>query len=210
MHYETVRLVILSAMTRMPEGRRGAIRSEAARIAILRATAGQVAERGWDQLTIEGIAAAAGVGKQTIYRWWPSRSALIADCLLEGMLLPEYFLPPDTGDVRADLVVWIDAILGFAEDPRSAELFRSLIAAAAEDEQVGIRLSEALGIPSDLSRRLETAQAAGELAADAPIREIGDALVGAVILRVMARDAADPDFAQRLVDALLRGFMSPD
>ena len=57
-------------------------------VAILDATARLFAERGYDHLTIEGIAAEADVGKQTIYRWWPSKGALVADCLLEGMLLP--------------------------------------------------------------------------------------------------------------------------
>jgi AcrR family transcriptional regulator len=184
-------------------GQRGATRSETARIAILEATAAQFTERGWDHLTIEGIAAAAGVGKQTIYRWWRSKSALVAECLLEGLLLPASFLPVDTGDVRADLTAWLDAILRFAEDPRTAELFRSLVAAAAEDEQVGHQLSDALGTPSSLQTRLESARAAGDLRPDAPLRELGDALVGAVIVRVIGRTTHHDEAAGLLVSAIL-------
>jgi AcrR family transcriptional regulator len=65
----------------------GTKRSEAARTAILNATARQFAERGWEQLSIEGIAADADVGKQTIYRWWSSKSAFVAECLLERLVL---------------------------------------------------------------------------------------------------------------------------
>ena len=53
---------------------RGRPRSETARKAVLRAALRLVAAHGYRALTIEGIAAAAGVGKQTIYRWWPSKA----------------------------------------------------------------------------------------------------------------------------------------
>ena len=48
-------------------------RSEKSRVAIVRATRDLLLERGFDKLSIEAVAARAGVGKQTIYRWWPSR-----------------------------------------------------------------------------------------------------------------------------------------
>jgi len=187
----------------MAEGRRGALRSETARVSILRATASQFAERGWEHLSIEGIAAEAEVGKQTIYRWWRSKAALVAECLLEGLLLPEAFLPADTGDVRADLTAWIEAILRFADDPRSAALFRSLIAAAAEDEDVGVRLRDALGASSALAARLDAARSDGELAPGVSIAVVGEALVGAIILRVIVREAAPPELPRQLVDVVL-------
>ncbi len=58
-------------------------RSEKSRTAIVTATRELLLERGFDGLTIEAVAARAGVGKQTIYRWWPSRPALVADVMLE-------------------------------------------------------------------------------------------------------------------------------
>jgi AcrR family transcriptional regulator len=54
------------------EHRTGRVRSEAAREAILSATVRLIHARGYDHLTIEGVAKEAHVGKQTIYRWWPS------------------------------------------------------------------------------------------------------------------------------------------
>src|SRR5215213_4705504 len=58
-------------------------RSEKSRVAIITATRELLLERGFDGTSIEAVAARAGVGKQTIYRWWPSRPALVADVLLE-------------------------------------------------------------------------------------------------------------------------------
>src|SRR5690349_5044998 len=80
-------------------------RSERSRVAIIEATRALLLDRGFDGLSIEAVAARAGVGKQTIYRWWPSRPALVADVLLEDAdkILATM---PHTDDVTADLVAW--------------------------------------------------------------------------------------------------------
>ncbi|MET0736530.1 MAG: TetR/AcrR family transcriptional regulator [Microbacterium sp.] len=187
----------------MTTGRRGAVRSEAARTAILEATARLFAARGYDHLTIEGIAAEAGVSKQTIYRWWPNRGALIAECLLEGLLIPGRLLPQDSGDLRADLVQWLRDIFATAGGPDGEGLLRSLIAAAAESADVGRRLHEALGAGSLLADRMDSAVASGQLHTDAPVQEISEAIVGAVLLRALSREPTTDDAAERLVDAVL-------
>jgi len=185
------------------ERRRGAARSETARLAILRATAHQFAERGYDHLTMEGIAAEAGVGKQTIYRWWPAKGALVAECLLEGLLLPDRFLPPDTGDLRADLTAWLADVLAFIDDSRNEALLRSLLAAATENAEVGRRLDESVFAGSALMTRLEAAVEASDLRPGAPIAEIIEALVGALVFRVLTRTPTSPGLAERLVDAVV-------
>lgn len=184
-------------------GRRGAPRSETARLAILDATAALFAERGYDHLSIEGIAARAGVGKQTVYRWWPGKSALIADCLLEGMLLPDRFVVPDTGDLRADLTAWLQAVEGVIQSPGGQGLFRSLIAAATENEDVGRRLREALADPRLFSTRLQEAREAGELRGDLPIEEVSETVIGALVFRMLARTPSEDGYAERLVDLVL-------
>lgn len=173
------------------ERRPGAVRSEKSRLAILAAAARQFADRGYDHLTIEGIAAEAGVGKQTIYRWWPSKSALIAECLVEGMLIPVPMSPPSTGDQSADLLAWVRGILDFL--PGNESLLRSLVAAAAEDADVAHRLNERLGIlPADGSDPA------------VPV-ELVEALIGAIVVRSLRRGEFDQGFAERLVALVLRG-----
>ena len=185
------------------EHRGGPVRSEAARIAILDATARLFEIRGYDHLTMEGIAAEAHVGKQTIYRWWPSKGALVADCLLEGRLFRDGFSPADTGDLRADLTAWLRGILGFVDREGGVTMVHSLIAAAGDHPSVGSRLSEQLGANRLLHARLESAVAAGQLSPDRPLEELGDAFVGAVVLRALSRAPADAAVAARLVDAVL-------
>ncbi|CAM5684673.1 hypothetical protein SRIMM317S_03433 [Streptomyces rimosus subsp. rimosus] len=77
-------------------------RSERSRRAIYDAALALVGEVGYNKLTIEGIAARAGVGKQTIYRWWPSKAAVLLDAFTQDVEGYEAGMP-DTGDLAADL-----------------------------------------------------------------------------------------------------------
>jgi AcrR family transcriptional regulator len=80
----------------------GRPRSESSRRAILDATVALLEEGGWAALTVEGVAARAGVGKQTIYRWYDGDlGRVVVDAYVDvsDVRVP----PPDTGSVRADL-----------------------------------------------------------------------------------------------------------
>ncbi len=113
-------------------------RSEAARLAVLNATDDLLVEQGFEGLTIEGIAAAAGVAKQTIYRWWKSKVDILFDNLVldatTGLAWPAQ-TPSDVADLRAYIHRFADflgaapagkvlqALLGHAQlDARTAEL----------------------------------------------------------------------------------------
>ena len=102
----------------MNEHRAGPVRSAAAREAILDRDGTISRRQGYDQLTIEGIAKEAGVGKQTIYRWWRSRGALIAECLTEAVSFRLDLAAPDTGDLGRGRR-GVD--LARARDPRDAQ-----------------------------------------------------------------------------------------
>lgn len=187
----------------MSAHRQGPVRSEAARVAILQATARIFQSRGYDHLTMEGIAGEAGVGKQTIYRWWPSKGAVVADCLLDGLLFPEQFALPNTGNLREDLAAWLRNIFGVLEHPSGEMLMRSLIAAAAENADVGLRLYESLGTASSLNARLSEAVIRSELHSDTPVEQVGEALAGAVVLRALSRLPTPAGLPEQLVDAVL-------
>src|ERR1700761_3428475 len=83
-----------------PKGRAPHRRNEQARIAVLHAADDLLAERGFAGVTIEGIAARAGVAKQTIYRWWPSKVEVLRDPLIEAS--GESRGRPETGSAIED------------------------------------------------------------------------------------------------------------
>ena len=193
----------MSELAPSPPHRRGAHRSETARVAILEATARLFAERGYEHLSIEGIAAAAKVGKQTIYRWWPTKSDLVADCLLQGLLIPARLSIPDSGDLAADLEEWLLRVFAVIDTPSGRGVLVSLIAAATSNDQIGARLRDSLGADESLEERMRAGIAAGQLGSDALVEELSEALVGAVILKALSgRPIVDAD-AARLVRALV-------
>jgi len=191
------------AVSAHASARTGRPRSEDTRMAILTATAHQVVAYGFDHLTVEGVAAEAGVGKQTIYRWWRAKSALVADCLVEGLLLSELFVPEDSGDLRADVTTWLDNIVAFLHRPGNSGLMRSLILAAGDNPDVAVGISERLGLWQMLGERFGAAAAAGQLPAGTPLMELGDALLGAIVLRELRGAEDDAAFTGRLVELLI-------
>ena len=80
--------------------RPGRPRSEETRRAILTAAIDELTERGYSQLSVEGIAARAGAGKQTIYRWWSSKADVVLDALLDAAA--SAIAVPDQGSLDAD------------------------------------------------------------------------------------------------------------
>ncbi|MDR2253728.1 MAG: TetR/AcrR family transcriptional regulator [Bifidobacteriaceae bacterium] len=187
----------------MTSHREGPLRSEAARLAILQATARQFAAQGYDQVTIEGVAAEARVGKQTIYRWWDSKSALVAEALLDGLIAPAVWTPPDTGDIRADLEAWLAAVFALLAEPGNASFARSIVAAAVENEQVGRHIHDALGTGNLFQARLEKAVADGQIDPGRPLREMTEALAGFLVLHTLERAENSSDLPRRAVAAIL-------
>ena len=154
----------------MPQTRNApnsARRSEKSRRAILTAALDLVEESGYAKLSIEGIAARAGAGKQTIYRWWPSKGAVLLDALLalsesqEG----EVMSLPDTGDLEADLKQILRATVEQLNDPRYDQPMRALSTEILRDPALAAVRAELLDDPLTALRqqRLRSAQQAGEL-----------------------------------------------
>jgi len=183
---------------------RGAARSEAAHAAILASVASLVDRVGYDAVTIEGIAAEAGVSKQTIYRWYPSKSAIIAEALVEGRLLGEDFTIPDTGDTAADIAAWLEHVLTFLASRNHAALLSSLVAASVDSPEIGLRISERLGLGGPtIAERVQRATDAGELSPVLSPDQIDQLIVGVIMMRALGRNPYEQGEARRLVGALL-------
>ncbi|MFI6316221.1 TetR/AcrR family transcriptional regulator [Nonomuraea sp. NPDC050556] len=111
----------------------GRRRNEEARRAILEAAVDLLSGGPGDgTVSVDAIAAAAGVGKQTIYRWWPSKGAMLLDALAE---YAEAEVPaPDTGTLAGDLEAFLTATFRLGARPATAALLRKIAAEAQQDE----------------------------------------------------------------------------
>jgi AcrR family transcriptional regulator len=187
-------------------------RSEAARVAVLEAADDLLVERGFAGVTIEGIAARAGVAKQTIYRWWTSKTAILFDALLTDAA--EHFTPPDHGDLGSDLRDHLRQIATFLTGTDAGVVCRALAGQAQHDPAVATRFqSDFVGPQRERDREpFLRAQRRGELSQVEDIDLAVDQLVGPIYYRVLVTgQAVPPQFTDALVHRYLaqtRGALS--
>jgi AcrR family transcriptional regulator len=196
----------MTAEARRPHtGRR---RNEAARQAILDAAVDLLRRTDDTPVTIDTIAAAAGVGKQTIYRWWPSKGAVLLDALAgrAGADIPV----PDTGTLRGDLEAFLRATFRAAGNPHTASALRHTMAEAQRDPHSREHMRDFLaGRRRVLSSLLERARDRGETAPAADLDLIVDQAYGVLWYRVLAGhtplDDAQATALARALSAQARG-----
>jgi AcrR family transcriptional regulator len=186
--------------------RPGRPRSPEAHAAILSAALELAVEGGLRGLSMEAIAARAGVGKATIYRRWKSKEALFAEALGSIALNPEV---PDTGSARGDFEVVSGAAVGRMA-PQAFRVLPRLMADAADDPELLEALHAAMlrprraAIATILRRGIER----GELRADIDIEVVSDMLIGPMIARVLT-SGGDPraieGLPMRIWDTLASG-----
>jgi AcrR family transcriptional regulator len=189
----------------------GRRRNEAARDAILDAAFRLLSSPGTEVMTIDAIAAEAGVGRQTIYRWWPSKGAVVADALVRhaGFAVPER----DTGSFTGDLAAFFTDSFAGLENEGYADRLRQIVAEAQHDEHVARVLGDFTAVRrAALRALLERGAAAGELTADADLDMLVDMAYGVLYYRLLVRHAPlDAQAARSLAAELSRapGFPVP-
>jgi AcrR family transcriptional regulator len=186
----------------VPERRRRNLRSHQA---ILAATAELLAEVGYTALTIEGVAARAGVGKATVYRWWPSKGALVIEAMSAELAMPPF---PETGDLREDLLtVGRSIVQTFAHSPAGV-VIPALAADLMRDPDMAEQFRDRMIRPrrAAVTRILRRAADRGELPADLDTELLLDVYAGAIFYRVLVSGEPVTDLlAEQLVSWLLDG-----
>ena len=161
-------------------------------------------ERGYPAVTMEAVAAAAKVGKPTLYRWWPSKPQLMLDAMLERVS-GVYFLIPDTGDIAADLRVWIDGFVRLFADPVLRSLCVGVASAHTQDDDLRQQMITKIHEPARRHNqaRIRAAQAAGQLAAIDPDL-IEDLLIAPLWYRVLLSNMPiTAEVADQIVNSVL-------
>ena len=189
---------------------RGRPRSAEADRAILTATADLLAERGLAAMSIEEVAARAGVGKTTIYRRWPSKGLLALDAFVISFRAEQPL--PDTGSLRGDLLsalhAWVRAVTQTAMGP----MLTGLIAEAQHDPELRGAWRDRVLEPLRAQHRimLDRAIERGEIPASVDRDVVLDLFFGAAEHRLLLGHLPmTGEFITEVVDVILAGVTGP-
>jgi len=181
-------------------------RSDRARLAILGATVELLAEVGYRRLSIEAIAARAGVGKQTIYRWWPSKGAVVFDALMAQQEEAGTDVP-ETDDLAADLRLLLRGTVAGMADPGVDATYRALTTEVQHDAPLARDMRERmLGPLLEATRqRIARGQASGQIDGAVDPAVVVELLYGPIFHRWLLRTAPlDDAYADALAAHVLR------
>ncbi len=190
--------------------RRGRPRSQATHAAILDAVRDILIAGGYAEVSMDRVAAHAGVGKQSLYRRWPSKALLVAEAVMDAYGRDWSFELPDTGDLEADLRTWLRRQAAYLSSERNVALSRALAVATADNPREGDALYEQLSGPhhAALLARLGSAAKGKGIRHDADLNAVAEALIGATLYRILNRVRTVEDTVSHLeglLDVLLRG-----
>ena len=193
--------------------RAGRPRSERTRNALLEAAADLLERDGWRGLSMDAIAARAGASKATIYRWWPSKAALVMDAYLEGTGPRIAF--HQGGSTWAELRRQLRAVIRAMHQSPAGRTLAVLVAESQHDPQLAAALRERFIAVrrQDARQALEEGRRRGELRADLDADVVIDAVYGALYYRLLvSHEPTTPAYADALLDQLfpaLSGRTSP-
>ena len=184
----------------------GRPRSAEADRAILRATVDLLACEGYGGVTMEGVAARAGVGKATVYRRWASKSALVVDAV--DACRESGWQPPDTGSAREDLLAFVRGFLDVIRASDAGRVMPALVAELARNPELAVAFRDGFVQPRR-ARVLEAVRRGverGEVRPDVDAELIADAVVALLQHRFLVTGMEiDDELPERVLDLLWRG-----
>lgn len=174
--------------------------------AILEATRQLLVELGVRGLTIEGVAARAGVAKTTVYRRWRSKEDLALAVLLE--VTEKIVAVPDLGNVRDELIALVDGAVQVLGRTLMGRVMQGLVSDFATDEALGEAFHErVISIRlEEVGHLIDRGIRRGELRSNVDVEMVHELLFGPVNYRLMLTGGElDGQLAERIVDAILPG-----
>jgi len=186
-------------------GEIGRPRSQAAHDAVLKVALRLVTKRGFRAVSVNEIAAEAGVGKMTLYRHWPNKAALVMDSLL--VLIGSETDFPEAGSAIESLRQQLDLQAAFFRSSRGT-LIRSLVAEAQSDSELAIAFRERWLNPrrEGVRQIMRAAVVEGSLRSDINIDTAIDLLYGSLYYRLLlGAGALDKRFLDSIYDQFIEG-----
>ena len=162
-------------------------------------------ETGFSDFTIEEVAERAGVGKATVYRWWPNKGALIADAFAGSTTTKLRF--PDTGSLAGDMSQQMRQLVKVFSSPRG-RIVSAILAAGQSDEELIAAFRERFLMPRrrEAYATLRRGMRRGELRKDVDPDLLLDSLYGPIYMRFLIQhDRMTPQFVNSLCALVLGG-----
>jgi AcrR family transcriptional regulator len=159
---------------------------------------------GFQQLSMEAVADAAKVSKATVYRWWPSKAALVADAFASSAVEQLHF--PDTGSVLTDISRQMTRVIEVFLGPRG-RMVSTLIGGGQSDPELTRAFRERFLLPrrEEAYRILQRAVERGELQPGVDFDLLLDALYGPIYMRfLIGHDQLTRGFARKLCNMVLK------
>jgi AcrR family transcriptional regulator len=182
--------------------RPGRPRDESARQRILDAALELVEEAGFAQVTTCAIAERAGVGKATVYRWWPNKAAVLIEAFREAVAPEVPFV--DTGSFEADIRLQVEKFARMLIGPKG-RMLAAILAAAQNDSDVAAALADYWIGPRRAEARaaMERKQQWKECAGDIDTGLLLDMLYGPLYFRLLTGLPLSPEYADEVADFVL-------
>ncbi|WP_328887616.1 TetR/AcrR family transcriptional regulator [Streptomyces sp. NBC_00316] len=180
-------------------------RSERSRRATLDAALALCTEKGYGRVTIEAIAGRAGVSKKTIYRWWPSKSAVLLEAFTEALVDATPFV--DTGDIAADIRTHVTGAVRLLSTPPFGPAYAGILSEIHHDDALAETVRTQLIEPrfGEAVARLRKAQEQGQIPPGANLPLAVEMLYGPVYYRhVLRKPPQDEATIAALVAHVLR------
>jgi AcrR family transcriptional regulator len=177
--------------------------------AILQATREVLIEVGVSGLTVEGVAARAGVAKTTVYRRWGSKEELALAVLLE--VAEEIVAVPDLGNVRDELIAFVNGAVRILRETLMGRVMQGLVSDFATNAGLGQAFREQIVSMrlAEVRHLLERGIERGEVRPDVDVALVHELLFGPVNYRLLLTGGElDGQLAERIVDAVLPGVSS--
>jgi AcrR family transcriptional regulator len=210
-----IKVAIRSATVSAPGTSRPGGRTARTTASVFAATIEELSERCYDDISIETIAARAGVHKTTVYRRWRSKAELISQALARSA--ERYIQIPDTGSIASDLRELARSVQAVLSDPRGAAITRALVTGTQISPEIRALMqeywSERLVATSAI---VDRAIARGELPEGTDPAAVMRAVAAPlfyqllVVIQPITRLDADQAAAAALAAGRAQAFVAPD
>ncbi len=185
--------------------KRGRPRDPEADGRILDAAAALILAHGYDNMTVDDVAARAHVGKATVYRRWAKKEDLAVAAM--GQLYDAEMPTPDTGSIEGDLRVAFAQVLAFANSEQGSAYIRTCIAESVRDPRIAALYRAANNQAEAAARQMfQRGMARGEVRRDANVSAAVQFIAGILAVRTISEmSLPEPSELDSLVALVLRG-----